>query len=86
MLTLSYKSKQMAIFILQGFLHHWKKRRDMFSECNAAHLVGCVNPLQIVMAVWHTVFKNVKLLGRVWQPAADNSKKVFVFQANITIR
>ncbi len=34
-----------------------KKRRDMFSEGNAAHPVGCDGPLKIVMAVLRTFFE-----------------------------
>jgi hypothetical protein len=44
----------------------------MFSEGNAALPVWCDSPLQIVMAVWRTLFE-FKLLGRVLQPSADNN-------------
>jgi hypothetical protein len=44
LLTLSYSSK------INGGFSALKKRRDMFSEGNAAHPVRCDSPLQIVMA------------------------------------
>ncbi len=42
----------------------------MFSESNATHPVRCFCPLQKVMALAHFL-KNLNLLGRVCQPAAD---------------
>jgi hypothetical protein len=39
----------------EGFSALEKKHHDMFSEVNAAHLIGWDSPLQIVIAVWHTV-------------------------------
>ncbi len=50
--TLSYSSKINGYLYLQRV--SWKKCRDMFSEGNAAHPVGCDSPPQIVMAVRHT--------------------------------
>jgi hypothetical protein len=48
------------------------KRRVMFSEGNAAHLVGC-NPAAdtVVMSPLGVLFLNLNLLGWVWQPHAD---------------
>ncbi len=42
----------MAIYIIRGFLHPWKKRPEGY----AAHPVGCDSSLQIVMAVWRLVW------------------------------
>ncbi len=42
----------MAIYIIRGFLHSWKKCPDMLSEVNAARPVRCDSSLQTVMAVW----------------------------------
>ncbi len=72
-LALSYSSKIMAIHIIRGLLHPWKKRPDMLSEGNAALPVGCDSTLQIVMAVWRPFCLNSNFLGRVWQPSADNN-------------
>jgi hypothetical protein len=48
-------------------------RRDMFSEGNAAHPVGCDSPLQIVMAISSTIEKfeicRAEHKLTVWRPA-----------------
>jgi hypothetical protein len=49
------KNKQ--LFISSEGFSALEKNAVMFSEDNAAHPVGCDNPLQIVMAVWHTFLK-----------------------------
>jgi hypothetical protein len=50
-LTLTYSSKINSYLYHQRVYLPLKKRRDMFSEGNAAHPVGCDSPLQIVMKV-----------------------------------
>jgi hypothetical protein len=49
----------------------------MLSEGVAAHPDGCDSPLQMavmaVEAVWHPFCLNSNILGRVWQPSADNN-------------
>jgi hypothetical protein len=52
----------------------------MFSEGIAAHSVGSDSPLQIVIAVWPTFFKNLNLLRWVWQPAADSNGRLMRFK------
>ena len=65
--------EKMSIYIFRGFLHPW--HRDMFSDGNAAHPIGCDSPLQPVMAVWrasnlknkvrHMRQTNCRSLGRI---------------------
>ncbi len=55
-LTLSYSSKINGYLYPQRVSLPLKKRRDMFSEGNAVHPVGCDSPLQMLMAVWCIFF------------------------------
>jgi hypothetical protein len=58
--------KNKLLFISsEGFSVLEKKRRDMFSEGNAAHPVGCDSPLQTVMGVGRNFLLNLNFLGRV---------------------
>jgi hypothetical protein len=61
-LTISYFSKINTVLCPQMIYLPLKKRRDMFSEGNVAHPVGCYSQLQIVMAGWRTFFE-FKLAG-----------------------
>jgi hypothetical protein len=50
--------------MLRRFLRHRKKCCDMFPEGNAAHLYSNSSLKHF--------FKNLNLLGKMWQLAADN--------------
>ncbi len=75
------KKNRLHIYFIRGFLHPWKKRPDMLSEGNAAHLVGCDSPLQIVMAVWHPFF----LIQTYWVGCDSPLLTIMVSQKAITI-
>ncbi len=61
----------------EGFSTLEKKRPDMSSEGCSAYIQSRYNsPLQIVMAIWRTYFKNFNLLSRVWETGADYNSRL----------
>ncbi len=80
-LTLSYSLKINAVLCPERVYLPFKKRRDIFSEGNAAHAVRCGRPLaDTVMTIWRTFLLNLNLLGRVWQPDADYNSCLALFK------
>jgi hypothetical protein len=58
----------------------------MFSEGNAAHLVRCDRPLANSNGNLAHFFKNLNLLGRVWQPDADYNSCLALFKLKKNMR
>jgi hypothetical protein len=78
-------SASTVLYTSEDFSALEKKTRDMFSEGNA-HPVGCISPLQIVMAVWPASnLKSALLLCRGHE-GAEGSKGILrlVFQTQKT--